>query len=229
MWCWVPALRLTAMWRAAGDVSAMAASTEKGETLMGLMVGLSVGLVVLAGGSSLLAQHLRGHRMAWQDSHLNHELRVAADWMGRELRKTQYSANAWATRSPTRCDDTFCDGFEDFSIEGNWIDFSHDRNHNGEQDNNECMGFRLSGTTLQAKRSCSASGDWQAITHHQTVHITDLAWQLQCDEHQGWLRRSVQMTLQARWPRDASRYITLSKTVHLRNNIPASQQALFCP
>ena len=229
MWCWVQAHRLTAMWRAAGDVSAMAKTIQKGETLMGLMVGLSVGLVVLAGGSSLLSQQLRGHRMAWQDSHLNHELRVAADWMGRELRKAQYSAKAWETRSPTQCDDTFCDGFEDFSIEGDWIDFSHDRNHNGEQDNDECMGFRLSGTTLQAKRSCNTSGDWQAMTHSQSVRITDLAWQLKCDQHQGWLRRSVQMTLQAQWPSDASRHITLSKTVHLRNDIPGSQQALFCP
>jgi type IV pilus assembly protein PilW len=207
----------------------MANTTQKGETLMGLMVGLSVGLLVLAGGSSLLTHQLRGHRMAWQDSHLNHELRVAADWMGRELRKAQYSAKAWETRSPNQCDDTFCDGFEDFSIEGDWIDFSHDRNHNGEQDNDECMGFRLSGNTLHAKRSCSASGDWQAMTHSKSVRITDLAWQLKCDQHQGWLRRSVQMTLQAQWPSDASRHITLSKTVHLRNDIPGSQQALFCP
>lgn len=207
----------------------MANTTQKGETLMGLMVGLSVGLLVLAGGSSLLTHQLRGHRMAWQDSHLNHELRVAAEWMGHELRKAQYSAKAWETRSPNQCDDTFCDGFEDFSIEGDWIDFSHDRNHNGEQDNDECMGFRLSGNALHAKRSCNASGDWQAMTHSQTVHITGLTWQLQCKQHQGWLSRSVQMTLQAEWPNDASRHITLSKTVHLRNDIPASQQALFCP
>ena len=229
MWCWAQAHRLTAIWRAAGDVNAMANTTQKGETLMGLMVGLSVGLLVLAGGSSLLTHQMRGHRMAWQDSHLNHELRVAADWMGRELRKAQYSAKAWETRSPNQCDDTFCDGFEDFSIEGDWIDFSHDRNHNGEQDNDECMGFRLSGNALQAKRSCSASGDWQSVTHSQTVHITGLAWQLQCKQHQGWLSRSVQMTLQAQWPSDVSRHITLTKTLHLRNNIPASQQALFCP
>jgi type II secretory pathway component PulJ len=229
MWCWAQAHPLTAMWRAAGDVSAMATSAQKGETLMGLMVGLSVGLVVLAGGSALLAQHLHGHRMAWQDSHLNHELRVAADWMGRELRKAQYTGKAWETRSPTQCDDPFCDGFEDFSIEDDWIDFSHDRNHNGEQDNDECMGFRLSGSTLQAKRSCNANGDWQALTHKQTLHITALIWQLRCELHQGWLRRSVQMTLSAQWPTDPSRHITLSNTVHLRNDIPGSQAALFCP
>jgi type IV pilus assembly protein PilW len=207
----------------------MPAQAEKGETLLGVMVGLSVGLVVLAAGSALMAHHLRAHRMVLQDSHLNHELRVAADWMGRELRQTQYTASAWASRSPDHCDDDFCDGFEDFSIEGDWIDFSYDRNHNGEQDNDECMGFRLSGTSLHAKRSCGTNGQWQALTDAQSVQITELIWQQQCELHQGWLRRSIQMTLRARWPHDASRFITLSNTVHLRNDLPGSQQALFCP
>eukprot|EP01030_Chromulinospumella_sphaerica_P007117 gene7117-6960_t len=69
-----------------------ATAVERGETLTGLLVGLSVGLVVLAAGSALLANHLRGHRMALQDSHLHHDLRSAMDWMSRELRKAQYSA-----------------------------------------------------------------------------------------------------------------------------------------
>lgn len=207
----------------------MTGERERGETLMGLLVGLSVGLVVLAAGSALLSNQLRGHRMALQDSHLHHDLRTAMDWMARELRKAQYSANAWETRSPNACDDAFCDGPEDFSIEGDWIDFSHDRNHNGEQDNNECMGFRLSGTALHAKRSCSGSGDWLAITDNASLQITDLRWQLHCELDRGWLRRSVQMALTAQWPHDASRQVSLTQTVHLRNDLPGSQQALFCP
>jgi hypothetical protein len=74
-----------------------------------------------------------------------------------------------------------------------------------------------------------ADSNDQVIEAWQTLIDTGLAWQLQCKQHQGWLSRSVQMTLQAQWPSDASRHITLSKTVHLRNDIPASQQALFCP
>ena len=128
---------------------------ECGETLVGLLVGLSVGLVVLAAGAQMLAQHLHGHRLNLQGSHLQHDLRSAMDWMGRELRQAQYSAQAWQTRSPSTCDDTFCDGFEDFSIEGDWIDFSRDRNHNGAQDDNECMGFRLSDKVLMPKRCCT--------------------------------------------------------------------------
>ena len=54
---------------------------------MGLLVGLSVGLLVLAAGSALMAQHLRGHRLLLQDSHLHQDLRSVTDWMTRELRQ----------------------------------------------------------------------------------------------------------------------------------------------
>lgn len=202
---------------------------EEGETLMGLLVGLSVGLVVLAAGSALLANHLRGHRAALQDSHLHHDLRSAMDWMARELRKAQYTAQAWQTRSPTACTDAFCDGPEDFRIDGDEIQFSHDRDHNGQQDSNECMGFRLSGTALQVKRSCNASGDWQAITDKANLAITALRWQVRCERRNGWLQRHVHMAMTAQWPGDASRQVSLSQTVHLRNDLPDSPPLLLCP
>jgi hypothetical protein len=89
------------------------------------------------------------------------------------------------------------------------------------------MGFRLSGTTLHARRSCK--GDWQAITDNANLKITALSWQLRCELRNGWVHRSVMMALTAQWPRDASRQISLSQTVHLRNDLPASAKGLFCP
>ena len=202
---------------------------ERGESLTGLLVGLALGLVVLAAGTQMLATHLRGHRQSLQNSHLQHDLRSAMDWMSRELRRAQYSAQAWQTRSPTACDDSFCDGFEDFSIEGDWIDFSHDRNHNGVQDDNECMGFRLSDKVLMARRSCSGTGNWVALTDSASLEVTALTWQLSCEPRQGWLHRTVRIDLTGQWPGHASAPIQLSQTVHLRNDLPASAQALFCP
>ena len=70
-------------------------------------------------------------------------------------------------------------------IDGDEIHFTHDRNHDGQQDTNECLGFRVSGTALQAKRSCNASGDWQAITDKANLVVTALRWQVQCQQHQG--------------------------------------------
>ena len=202
---------------------------EKGETLTGLLVGMSVGLVVLAAGSAMLANHLRAHRTALQDSHLHTDLRSATDWMARELRKAQYNANAWQTRSPAACNDPFCQGHQDFGIDGDEINFSYDRNHNGQRDNDECMGFRLSDSALLARRTCSSSGSWQAITDRANLSITALSWQLSCEARNGWLHRSVQLNLTAQWPGNASRQVSLAQTIHLRNDLPASKQALFCP
>lgn len=196
---------------------------------MGLLVGMAVGLVVLAAGSAMLANHLRGHRTALQDSHLHTDLRSATDWMARELRKAQYNANAWQTRSPTACNDPFCQGHQDFGVDGDEISFSYDRNHNGQRDNDECMGFRLSDSALLARRTCSSSGSWQAITDRTHLSITALSWQLRCEARNGWLHRSVEVNLTAHWPGDASRQVSLSQNIHLRNDLPASKQALFCP
>lgn len=202
---------------------------ERGETLTGLLVGLSVGLVVLAGGTQMMAQHLHGHRMNLQASHLQNDLRTSMDWMTRELRQAQYVAGAWQTRSPTTCDDPFCDGHEDFSIEDDWIDFSRDRDHDGMQDDDECMGFRVSEKALMARRSCSGSGNWLPLTDRASLEVTALSWQLQCERRQGWLHRTVRITLTGQWPGDASRPVSLTQTVFLRNDLPASAQALYCP
>ena len=46
---------------------------------------------------------------------------------------------------------------------------------------------------------------------------------------QGWLHRTVRITLAGQWPGDTTQPINLSQTVHLRNDLPASAQALYCP
>jgi len=202
---------------------------QNGETLTGLLVGLALGLVVLAGGSAMLSSQLRGHRQALQDTHLHHDLRSAVDWMAKELRQAHYSANAWETRSPSTCLDTFCMDEQDFNLSDEALIFSVDRNHNGLRDDDECMGFRLTAQTIQIKRSCQGSGDWQAITDISSLRVNALQWQLHCTSVQGWLRRSLEMSLRAAWPNDPSRQISVTQTVHLQNDLPASVQALFCP
>ena len=65
------------------------ANKQGGETLVGMLVGLGVGMVVLAAGSQMLAQQMQGHRLALQDSHVHHDLRSALDTVVRELRQAQ--------------------------------------------------------------------------------------------------------------------------------------------
>jgi type II secretory pathway component PulJ len=189
-------------------------------------VGLAVGLVVLAAGSALLASQMRAHRAALQDRQLHTDVRSAMDWVARELRKAQYTANTWQTRSPNVCTDPFCKIPDNFRIMGHQIDFSHDRNHDGIKDDDECMGFRLTQQALHARRACSGDGSWQAVTDRAQVHISDLQWVLRCERRDGWWQRSVQMSLTASWPNEPSRSIKLMQTIELRNLLPDMTQSV---
>ena len=131
---------------------------QHGETLVGLLVGIALGMLVLAAGTQMLAQLLRGYRQALQDSHLQQDLHFALDLMARELANAQYVAQAWKTRSVSACNDPFCDAANDFQISDNRIEFSLDRDHNGEQDNNECLGYRVANGVLSMRTSCDSSG-----------------------------------------------------------------------
>jgi type II secretory pathway component PulJ len=201
---------------------------QRGETLTGMLVGVALGLLVLAAGAHMLAQLLRGHRLALQDSHLQQDLHFALDTLGYELQDAQYSAKAWSSRSPAGCNDAFCDGPEDFSLGSARIDWSLDRNHNGVQDNDECTGLRLRSGTLQVRTACSPEV-WTALTDTGSLTVTQLQASLQCEPRSGWLHRQVLLQVQAQWPGDATRALTLSRTVDLRNPLPLAVQSRYCP
>ena len=201
---------------------------QRGETLVGLLVGLSLGLLVLAGGAHMLAQLLRGHRLALQDSHLQQDLHFAMDLMASELQDAQYSGGAWRTRSPGTCADAFCDGPEDFSLGQGRIDWSLDRDHDGAQDNDECTGFRLKAGALQVRTACLPEV-WTALTDTASLRLTRLEAAVQCRLQGGWLQRQVQLQLEAQWPQDTARTLALQRTVALRNDLPQVVQARYCP
>src|SRR5574343_1017651 len=203
-------------------------SNQRGETLVGLLVGLTLGLLVLAGGAHMLAQLLRGHRMALQDSHLQQDLHFAMDLMASELQDAQYSAKSWNTRSPDTGTDAFCDGPEDFGLGNGRIDWTLDRNHNGAQDNDECTGFRLRAGALQVRTACVPEV-WTALTDTVSLRLSRLDATLHCQLHGGWLQRQVQLQLEAQWPQDAARTLQLQRTVALRNPLPQAVQGRYCP
>jgi type IV pilus assembly protein PilW len=204
-----------------------AASAQQGETLVGLLVGLSVGLVVLAAGSQMLAKYLQAHRLALQDSHVHHDLRSALDTLTRELRQAQSLGQAWRGRVQADCADAFCTGQADLLVQGQRISFGQDRNLNGLLDNNECTGFRLKNHELQIRTACVPEV-WTDLTDAGSLKMTSLAWQVQCEKRGRWVARWVTVQLSAQWPRDATRTLSLSQTVSLRNDVPASPWPAAC-
>lgn len=195
-------------------------NSQRGETLVGLMVGMGLGLVVLAGGTHLLAQHLTAHRWALQDSHVHHDLRSALDSMARELRQAQAVGSAWTNRASAQCEDAFCNQSADIQIQNQRIDFSRDRNQNGLLDNHDCVGFRLREQKLQIRTAC-APEVWTDLTDAGSLKVMDLQWQVFCEQRGRWVARWVNVQSTAEWPRDASRRLSLSQSTTLRNDVPA--------
>ena len=204
-----------------------ATAAQHGETLVGLLVGLGVSLLVLAAGSQMLMQHLQGHRVSLQDSHVHHDLRSALDTIARELREVQAIGHAWRLRTTPHCADPFCAGKADLHVQGQLVSFGRDRNQNGLLDNNECVGFRLKDHELQIRTAC-APEVWTDLTDAGSLKMTALSWQLQCEKRGPWVARWVTVRMSAQWPRDATRTLSLSQTVSLRNDVPASPWPTAC-
>jgi len=150
---------------------------QRGETLMGLLVGLVVGLIVLGGASLVYLGAARANATTLQISRTNQELKAIMDVIIRDIRRAGRSPEAIHCIGGVSCTNSFADGGEDWTLTTSQIDFTYDRNGNGSQDSNECYGFRRVEESaigrIEMKTSCTPT--WQALSAPNSAHISSFA------------------------------------------------------
>ena len=148
--------------------------TARGLSLVELLVGVSIGLLVAAGGASFLAGNLRESRSLLVESRLMQDLRTAADVITRDLRRAGYWNAAedgiWAPGASAVLANPYA-AVEPGTAASDSVRFrySRDATENNSVDTNEQFGFRLRNSTLEMQLG---AGNWQALTDNGTVAIT---------------------------------------------------------
>lgn len=149
----------------------------RGLSLVELLVGLAVGLLVLAGGLALLASHLQAHRSLLIEVRLMHELRTAAQAIARDLRRAGHWGDAAGglvlgaeEAGPPRTNPYHALDPDTPGGGGLRLQYSRDAVENHQVDLNETFGLRLNRQVVETL----LGGSWQALTDANHVQVTEL-------------------------------------------------------
>jgi len=150
------------------------ASHQRGLSLVELMVGIAVGLFVVAGATLLVSNQLGDNRRLLLETQIQQDLRAAADIIVRDLRRSGYwgaaesgiwhagavavSTNPYTAITPTVS-----------GAAASAVTFDYSRGvENGTVEAIEQSGFRLTNGVIQMR----VGGNWQPLTDDRTLRIT---------------------------------------------------------
>jgi prepilin peptidase dependent protein B len=147
---------------------------QHGLSLVELMVGLAVGLLVMAAGTALLTHHLHDSRQLLLEARLMQDLRTAADVVTRDLRRAGYWGEASAGVASTSGLAVRPNPYSTFMPRAAASDavsfqYSRDAAENHQVDTPEQFGFRLRRGVLEM---LLGAGNWQALTDATTLRVT---------------------------------------------------------
>lgn len=146
---------------------------QRGLGLIEMMVGLTVGLIVVAGASLMMVSQLADHRRLVLETQVQQDLRAAGDLILRDMRRAGYrllpDQGIWAAAAAA----PRANPYAELTVfpDGRKVTYSYAK---GTEDNvvsvNEQFGYRLSGGVLQYLYG----GTWQPLTDPSTVTVSDL-------------------------------------------------------
>lgn len=146
---------------------------QVGLSLVELMVGMTIGLFIVGGASSLFIANLGNSRRILMESQINQNFRSAADLIARDLRRAGYWANSVSgTVATGATNTTTANPYIPVTAGTAQITYSFARDTNNVLDTPEQFGFRLNAGVLEMQTS---AGVWQTITSANVVTMTDFS------------------------------------------------------
>jgi prepilin peptidase dependent protein B len=150
---------------------------QRGLSLVELMIGIAVGLFVLAGATFMLSNQLHDGRRLMLETQVQQDLRAAADIMVRELRRAGYSPtaenSAWF-RGTTGVAQSAYSAIEASESE---VRFRYGTDSDNAVQSEEQFGFRLGANGAIEFRlgDGAGAGNWQPLTDPGTLVIDRFA------------------------------------------------------
>jgi type IV pilus assembly protein PilW len=138
---------------------------QRGLTLVEMMVGLAVGLFVLAGATLVVSSQLSDNRRLLLETQVQQDLRASADIITRELRRAGAHGNPVQLLQTPGGASPVVNGYAGVEVEdGEAITFNYRRNQQEGP-----YGFRVASGVIQ-----TFIGDaWQALTDDATMNVTN--------------------------------------------------------
>jgi prepilin peptidase dependent protein B len=149
----------------------------RGLTMVELLIGMAIGLFIVAAAASLMTGNLRENRNLLIESRLMQDLRTAADMITRDLRRAGYWAAANAGVRTDGAGALLVNPYVDVTPGNAAADnvsfrFSRDTTENNTVDSNEQFGFRLRNGAIELQLG---AGNWQALTDAVTLTVTEFS------------------------------------------------------
>jgi prepilin peptidase dependent protein B len=160
--------------------------SARGLSLVELMVGIAVGLMVVAGASFVAVNQLADNRRLLLETQVQQDLRASADMVARDLRRAGYwgeaEAGAWQGDDPNVAANPYPEITVGVDANGQAVgqlefSYSRDAEDNVIDDDKERFGFKRDGGALKML----IGGVWQSLTDSNVLEITrfDIVEQIQ--------------------------------------------------
>jgi len=164
--------------RTTRPASSMTARAQRGLSLVEMMVGIAIGLIIVAAATLMVAGQLADNRRLLLETQVQQDLRAAADLITRELRRAGYWKDVYRSTAaaavleprlpnPYAAVEPAADGQTATAVR--FVYAEKDPPDDNTIDGSERRGFRLNGGVIESELG---DGNWQPLTDPAVLRVT---------------------------------------------------------